>query len=97
MPRRLISALGLYRLASLVSRKMRRHRPGAAVLLKLAPKRTGSLIPVFRGNGPPIVRQMEAWPSPILEALMRWLFCPSSAEGEVPLPQMEVSPPELPF
>lgn len=37
---------------------------------------------------------MEAWPSPILEALMRWMFCPSSAEGEVPLPQMEVSPPE---
>ena len=40
---------------------------------------------------------MEAWPSPILEAVMREMFCPSSTEGEVPLPQMEVSPPELLF
>lgn len=42
--------------------------------------------PSFQGCGPQRVRQTEAWPSPILEALIRWLFCPSSAEGEVPLP-----------
>lgn len=36
--------------------------------------------------GHPIVSHMEAWPSPMLEALMRRMFCPSSAKGEVPLP-----------
>lgn len=47
--------------------------------------------------GHPIVSHMEAWPSPMLEPLMRRMFCPSSAKGEVPLPQTEVSPLELLF
>lgn len=61
------------------------------------PQMHWQLYPTFYSHGSPIVPQMEALPSPILEALMRWMFCAGSAEGEVLLPQMEVSPPELLF
>lgn len=50
------------------------------------PQMDWRLYPSFQGSGPPSMQPMEAQPSPILEALIRWLFCPGSAEGEVPLP-----------
>lgn len=74
------------------------HQLRVAVLLQLGPTWTGSLIPVSRAvwaSKRPSHRGL-AFPH-IPEALMRRMFCPSSAEGEVPLPQTEVSPPELLF
>lgn len=50
------------------------------------PQMDWRLYPSFQGSGPPSMQPTEARPSPILEALIRWLFCPGSAEGEVPLP-----------
>lgn len=86
MPRRLISAPGLCRLASLVSREALCCQPRVAVLLRPDPNGTSSLTPVFPAQGFQSRRPAEAGPSPILGARTPWRFCPSSAEGEVPLP-----------